>query len=183
MLFTLIGCDKKDIVSPVEDPVDLSATQKYAEPDWISLPEMVENTSNGDISASKFIRADKREFITLSRKYEGGKLGSVSIACVVVIPVGALEDDMTLTLTMNEEKGYITIQPDLEFKVPVKFTMIYKGLDLQNFNIESLEFINFDDSYGEKVITSSRMKINEDSGTIGVYEAEIRGGLKFGFTS
>ena len=129
------------------------------------------------------MRADRREFVTVSRKIEGGKLGSFRVACVIVIPEGALEKNEEITMTIDDNKGFVTISPEIEFNIPAKFTMILKGLDIENIRAENVEFVSFDDSRGIKEINSQRMKIDRESGTIGVYEAIIQGTAVFGFQS
>jgi hypothetical protein len=181
-LFLFIGCDKKDIVSPVEDSGSISPFSSDSGPAWISLPEKSEFNQSGESTVTKFVRADRREFVTVSRKIEGGKLGSFRVACVIVIPEGALEKDENITMTIDEKKGFVTILPEMEFNIPAKFTMILKGLNLENIKSKNIDFVSFDDSRGIKEINSQRMKIDRASGTIGVYEAVIQNSSTYGFT-
>lgn len=182
LIFFFNGCDNKDIVSPVVDPGSITELVSISEPAWISLPADEESSLSEVFSVSKLVRADRQEFITLNRKYEGGKLGSVSIACVIVIPLGALNEDIYITMTIDDEKGCVTLQPEMKFNVPAKFTMILKGLDLENIDVYNVDFICFDKSNGIENIDSMRMRIHTVSGSIGVYEAAINLCSKYGIT-
>ena len=180
-LICTTGCDKKDIVSPLEDSGAVNAFSRHSEPEWLSLPAKSSNNKVGESIVSKLVRADKREFVTLSRNVEGGKLGSFRVASVIVIPKGALDEDVNITMMIDEEKGFVTILPELNFNVPAKFTMILKGVELKDLNPENIKFVNFDESSGINNISSSKMKIDKESGTIGIYEALINSSSKYGF--
>jgi hypothetical protein len=85
-------------------------------------------------------------------------------------------------MTIDDEKGYVTFQPELKLNAPAKLTMIMKGIDLENIDIENIEFINFDENEGSERIDNTRMKFNEGYGSIGVYEAAINELSNCGFT-
>ena len=84
-------------------------------------------------------------------------------------------------MTIDEKMGFVTISPEIEFNIPAKFIMILKGLELENINPQKVEFVSFDNSDGMKEISSQKMKVDLESGTIGVYEAVIRSSSIYGF--
>ena len=65
LLFIFVGCDKKDIVSP-----DVSGSESdfttVSEPNWLVLPEKSENGQFGESTVTKFVQAERREFVTVS---------------------------------------------------------------------------------------------------------------------
>ena len=182
LIFFFIGCDNKDIVSPVADPGPISESSTISEPDWISLPANEENSRIESFTVSKLIPADRPDFITLIGRYDGGELGSVSMACVIVFPRGALKEDISVTMTIDDKKGYVTFQPEMEFNEPAKFTMILKGVDLDKVDMNNADFINFNKYNGIERIDYKRLNIDREYGSIGVYEAEINQLSKCGFT-
>ena len=85
-------------------------------------------------------------------------------------------------MTIDDEKGYVTFQPELKLNAPAKFTMILKGIDLDNVDTENVKFINFDENEGIDRIDKTRMKFQKGYGSLGVYEASINELSNYGFT-
>jgi hypothetical protein len=173
----MIGCSDS-IVNP-ESPTQLNSSQKS----WIVLPQNAGMTVESDYSASNIIDGGKGGEVNLNINYKTKSSDHVKIQAKIKIPSGAFEGEENISMTINNNNGTVTFYPDpMAFNVPLIFSLDIQGLDLNEIDPGSLDFVCLEPDGSTQSVEYKKIKVKVNKGELEVDEALITHFSIYGWT-
>lgn len=135
----LLGCSEKTSIptSINSEPITQSPFKEL-----FNLPERQDSLTLSQFSVTETITKDKGGRLRIVEEYEGGPHGLVKIDVDLKIDKNTItEDEIDITMFVDEITGDITFSPTTTFTKPAKLIVKFSGLDLYNVNPDDIDFI------------------------------------------
>ena len=165
LLFIVIRCDS-GTVNPTE-----TAQRKFVE-----LPA---DSALGDTTRFDnyyMMHGSYGSTIQFNRQFTGGPFGQFGISATLTIEAGtiAASDSLLCLLSVNIENTSVSISPIKNyFAHPFKLTLKYNGLDLQNLDLDDLQFVNTDEKNVIIDVKYDSITMNYVTGSLEIVNAVI----------
>ena len=168
LLFSVFACKSKDSISEpfVNQPInfiDLPGDPAPGDPEEIYTEYHTITSSGGSIQFNK--------------QLDGGPFGSFSISATLEIETGTIpvNEVFTCILIITTEKAYIQISPpEKNFAHPFKLNLKYTGIDLQNVNMNTLDFVCSNGTGETLGVEHNYITADYNTGTLEVKDALIQ---------
>ncbi len=108
---------------------------------------------------------------------------NVQISGSLEVPAGAYQGVKNIYITLDDEEAVINFSPSpTQFDVPLKLTLIYKGVNLQGIDKNKINFYYIsDDGSRTELISSQSIIFNPYTNTLGIVKAVINHFSRFGW--
>ncbi|MBN1302479.1 MAG: hypothetical protein JW995_14775 [Melioribacteraceae bacterium] len=147
--------------------------------DQSSLTAPEQGTEKGWVSFSNSLSKVDAQYV--EKDIDGARGGIITFRYgYLLIPRGAFEGTRTITLDINNNEAYVDFGPDMTFDKPLKFTIIYRDVDLSGIDESGVQF-GYMDGSDFVPVNYSNIIVNKKAKVLGVIGAELEHFSRFGF--
>ena len=170
----LIGCESSsNLLVDSQVSKSTSAISKSFDYELIPLPQKSPVWQDSVFTVSKEINGIEGGNILLEKYYVSATGDSVIIEADLRIPEGAFQDTRIITMTVDDEYAVINFYPEMVFIDTLKLFQSFRGLNLENFSTETLDFAYMDDDGTAEIIKKNGLQIVINSGLVRVQNAKL----------
>ncbi len=178
----LIGCETNSDLSInyLEKTIENSLPNSF-EYELILLPEKSVVWEDSVFSISQVINGSTGGRITMEKYYVSNLGDSIIIEADLRIPPGAFSGTETISMVVDNQYAAIHFYPEMIFEDTLKLIQKFAGLQLDNYNTGTLDFVFIDDDGTVELIKKNGVQINVSQGSVKVQNAKLTHFSRFGW--
>ena len=177
LLMFSIGCtDQTGITSPEQS--EPTQTLKL-----INLPASNGLSVETLYTKSKYINGDDGGYFSEQFSYVGTNYSYVTISSRLIFPSGSFSGSQTITQTFNTETASLEFGPEMQFKIPVKYSLRISGIDLSGVDQKTLQFVYIAQDGSITKVVYDLITMDAATGTLTVYNAQLNHFSRYGFVN
>ena len=135
----LLGCTDE---TSIPTSINSGSITQLPFKELFNLPVSQDSLSLTQFSVTETITKANGGRLRITEEYEGGPHGLVKIDVDLQIDKNTItEDEIDITMVVDEITGDITFSPTTTFTRPAKLMVKFSGLDLYNVNPDDIDFI------------------------------------------
>jgi hypothetical protein len=170
------GCNQE---SEVISPVDPGSNHQLK---LISLPLPSSGLTVESQTYTKVINGNYGGYFSGYYSYQSTN-GMVYQKSYLEFDAGAFYGTKTISQTFNTGGAAMEFGPSMQFQAEVEFTYKVSGLDLTGVNPNTLDFVYIDASGNMYPVDYEDILMDQNSGTLAVYGAELPHFSRYGFVN
>lgn len=164
-----------------EDKSELSTNPDTGNVELINLPSMDSTSING-FTVNKIINGGLGGEIIFDTTYAGGPHDSLKIYTSIVFPLNSFEGEKNITMTIQNNQAILIFEPSMVFNIPAVLNVTFVGLDLNDVNPSTVNFVYINDDGSTKHVNRKDLKVVKGEGRIELQDAVIPHFSRLAFT-
>jgi hypothetical protein len=181
-LLLLVGCDNSpDLLVNSADNNPQATLSKTIDYDIIPLPPKSPLWIDSILTMSQIVNGDVGDRMIMEKYYIAVNGDSIGIKADLRIPAGAFTGKETITITVDNEYAIIHFSPSMVFQDTLRLFQSFIGLDLNNFNTGTIDFVFIHDDGNIELIKNNGLQINVPQGIVRVQNAKLLHFSRYGW--
>lgn len=142
---------------------------------FVKLPSKAGLSKESSLSTSESVNGSRGDVIFLRGTYTTENGDQVSMFANLMIPRGAFEGTVDISMSADDEYAGVDFAPHMTFNKPLTLTLAFSGLNLKELGItrENAGFYFVDESGNLVEVPNRGISLNYQTGTIMVIGAKI----------
>ncbi len=189
-VYLFIGCQDNNLLETADTPTELTT----AEPNWVELPEPVEETLSKLFSNGAWIDVDKGGTIKTTASYwtfswwnRWNIKRKVTAAATLDFPRNVWDKNQYgqykyIILSIDDRTASSRFNPHIEFDNPVIYNAKFTGLNLSEVDAQTINFVYQSPNGSVEEVEYEALNIDVEEGILEIVNAKIPHFSRYGFT-
>ena len=177
-LLFVLGCEQ---MSEINSPAS-SLETRVLNKKLVKLPSPSGLVVYDELPRYKYINGQNGGWFSEDFEYESSN-GTVDIESTLHFFQNSFSGTVNISQTFNTETAAIVFGPEMQFNVPVDYTLEIDGVDLTGINPETLDFVYIDGNGNMFECEKESVTMNESTGTLKVTKAKLNHFSRYGFVN
>lgn len=170
LIFFTACQNESPITGPQNNEFQKSVT---AEPQWIGLPQAAGKSLAKSFATSQFVTIADGGHLVINESYISTEGVAVEAYSSIVFAPGCVQEDVTITMEIDDRTGVGTFLPHQYFNFPCILNQKFVGLNLSGVDVNSIQLYYLAEDGTFEVMPYDQLIIDVKTGTIEVINGKI----------
>lgn len=171
IMLMLSACQTEGPIIGPESP----ASQKQAnfQPKWVGLPQNANVRLLKNFSTSEWITVENGGRLTIDETYTSVEGKQVRTYSDIVLAPGCVQQDVTISMEIDDETGVSTFLPHQMFNFPAILNQTFTGLNLSGIDVSKVHLYYYGKDGTWEIMECDDLIIDVATGTITLVNGKL----------
>ena len=171
IMLMLTACQNEGPINGPESP----ASQKQAnfQPKWIGLPQNASVRLLKTFSTSQLVTVANGGQLTIDETYTSTEGNQVHTYSDIVLAPGCVQQDVTISMDIDDETGCSTFLPHQMFNFPAVLNQTFTGLNLSGTDISKIHLYYYAVDGTWEIMECDQLTVDVETGTVTIVNGKL----------